>query len=184
MPVHISKIGSATAADAHSLGIARVRQEKSQWCWAACGEMLARHVLKTHIAQCDFVNTYTGGKGLCQDACQGIGNCNVPCQTSKIAGIYATKGMLCRPMPVPASATEICEQIVDARRPIMAMLTFDNLASHVLLITGYRATGSGPALYAIDTRDGYGEGWVDYGALLNAHGHGRWVSSWSDFRSK
>jgi hypothetical protein len=57
----------------------------------------------------------------------------------------------------------------------MAMLTYFNGAGHVVLITGYSQM---EMIYIIDTRPGYGEGWVDYSSLVHAQGYGAWTASW------
>jgi hypothetical protein len=158
------------------LPISRVEQAQSEWCWAACGEMIAKH-LYYKVNQCMFANAYLKGKAFCVDACLSPGKCNYPCQVDKIAGVYAQFQIACTFVGQPASPSRLAQEIIDAKQPIMAKLTFDNGAGHVVLLTGYSQNESGK-VYVIDTRADYGEGWLDYETLVQAHGYGAWTASW------
>ncbi len=164
---------STASADSRPLRITRVDQAKSEWCWAACGAMIASYLGLPGITQCKIVNNYLAGSESCIDACSDADKCNYPCAEEDISAQYDRVGIgsieVGRALELGEIATEI-----DATRPVLAMITFSAGASHVLLLTGY----SKGNVYAIDTRPGYGEAWLDYTVFKQAHGAGWWTASW------
>lgn len=177
MPTRPIAVAPAAVGDAFTqLPIARVQQAESEWCWAACGEMIGKYAGHSDLTQCKLANAYLQGTGFCVDACSQSSKCDAPCQLDRIARIYARFQIASTLMTGPVSPSTLAREIGSTRRPVMAMLTYHNGAGHVLLVTGY--SGQGAAVYVMDTRPGYGEGWIDYNALVQAHGAGAWTASW------
>jgi|CXWL01.1.fsa_nt_gi hypothetical protein len=161
------------------LQIGRVEQSMSEWCFAACGEMISKY-LALNTTQCLIANNYLKGFGSCNDACQNPSLCNAPCQIQKISNLYKKFGISSTYIDRPAEGKLIMQEVFNAQRPILALLTYMAGGSHVILITGWQPNGPhGPMVYAIDTRKNYGEGWYDYSAILQAqNAQGAWVGSW------
>lgn len=137
--------------------------------------MIARYVKLSRITQCVLANRYLAGSGYCIDACTDPVNCNSPCPQGDISVEYAKAGISSSPVAGAIDSHALWDEIT-SRRPVLAMLQYDSGASHVVLLTGSSQTGS---VYVIDTRPGYGEGWVDYTVFKQAHGHGAWTASWT-----
>jgi hypothetical protein len=157
------------------LPVTRVDQAESEWCWAACGEMIATYLKRPGFTQCVFANGYLAGSGYCLDACRDPDKCNSPCRQQDISIEYA-KAAIGSTLVVGAIDTQTLYNEIVARRPVLAMLQYQSGASHLVLLTGYSKTAS---VYVIDTRPGYGEGWVEYAVLQQAHGYGAWAASWT-----
>jgi hypothetical protein len=164
---------STASADSSPLSITRVDQTKSEWCWAACGAMIASYLRLPGVTQCKMVNNYLAGSESCVDACSGADNCNYPCAEEDISTQYGRVGIGSAEVGRALEPGEIVAEI-GATRPVLAMITFSAGSSHVLLLTGY----SKGNLYVIDTRPGYGEAWLDYTVFKQAHGAGWWTASW------
>jgi hypothetical protein len=160
------------------LPIKRIDQAQSEWCWAACGEMIATYLKRPSFTQCMFANGYLARTGYCVDACKDPGTCNSPCRQQDISIEYAKAGI--SSVLVPAAIdTQTLHDEVGARQPVLAMVQYQSGASHVVLLTGYSRTAS---VFVIDTRPGHGEGWIDYAALRQALGHGAWTTSWTGIK--
>jgi hypothetical protein len=137
--------------------------------------MIARYLKVPGITQCSLANGYLAGSGYCMDACKNSESCNFPCRQEDIVAEYAKAGISSNSVPFAIDLKALSMEIT-AGRPVLAMIDYNNNASHVVLLTGYSADAS---VYVVDTRPGYGEGWVDYMVLRQAHGYGAWTASWT-----
>jgi Papain-like cysteine protease AvrRpt2 len=172
-PIAPSGLGGAQSV---LLPVTRVQQAVSNWCWAACGEMIGRFLGLPGIDQCTLANSYLAGTGNCADACKDSSNCNSPCLYTDIEALYSKVGIACCFVQGPLKFSAVNDEIVNNRQPVLAMLSFGLGFNHFLLVTGCSSSGS---VYGIDSRPGYGEGWMTYATLLSAHGYGAWTSSWT-----
>jgi len=158
------------------LPVTRVQQAVSNWCWAACGEMIGRYLGLEGTAQCTLANNYLEGTANCVDACKDQANCNYPCLYTDIETVYSKVGIACCLVQGPLDFSVLNDEIVNNKRPVLAMLTFGAGFNHFLLVAGCNSSGS---VYAMDSRPGYGDSWMTYATLRSAHGYGAWTLSWS-----
>jgi len=167
------------------LAINSIEQTQSQWCWAACGAMVAEYLLKKKVDQCTVANIYIKkflAPSFSGDACLNPSNCNLPCQIDFLSGVYKLVNISSRLIPRPLSPNEIYRELYDYNRPIIAMIQYNNGAGHMLLLSGVHIqnTQDDIGIYVIDSRPNYSDGWIPYSALKSAWGYGSWIYSWAE----
>jgi hypothetical protein len=175
-PRPIATVTAADGSTSRALPIARIDQAESEWCWAACGEMIAKSLGLAGISQCVLANSYLAGTAYCVDACKDSSKCDYACAEDAISTVYTKAGIRSNYVASAVDPTVLASEIAGRKRPVLAMLHFNSGSSHVVLLTGYSPSGG---VYVLDTRLGYGEGWVDYTVFRQAHGYGSWIRSWT-----
>ena len=68
-PVKVPLGRSRTEGDGNTLRIARIEQAETYWCWAACGEMIARYFKIENLKQCEIVNRLLRRRNVSINAC-------------------------------------------------------------------------------------------------------------------
>lgn len=152
------------------LSIARVEQEASFWCWAACGVMVGRHFGR-NLRQCEIIKRcFTVAT-----ACSAPATANVPVTIPRITPELASWGLHNSRFPrLPAA--QIAAQI-DTGRPVIALVSLGvrgegNGVLHTVLITGIDQ--SRRMVHRIDPFPAGGSGWVGLDSM-------DWQMSWADF---
>lgn len=137
-----SQAATAGAADGELLPINWASQDRTNWCWIACCQMVFNSTGPTGLQQCDIASNTLGGDCCQPDACNVTGD-----SADVFDGYKYDYGAGAAPLP-PA---DIKAQI-DAKSPIEVYFDGGDHA-HVVLITGYYADG---AFQVLDPDSGYG----------------------------
>jgi hypothetical protein len=165
----------AAAPAAAILDVPYARQEQTEWCWAACSEMVARFLGNATVQQCELANFLHGQTDCCQTP--GSAACNRPCPVLGVGLVYQHLHINCVSQAGPVNLLVIAQEI-NARRPVEVGYLWTGGGGHVALIRGYTAQG----LLAVHD-PWFGSGTVTYPAVLLAYGRGQWAFSFGDFRS-
>ena len=157
------------------LDVPYFQQEQSEWCWAACAQMVAAYLGNVNVRQCELANFLHGQTSCCQvpdsDAC------NQPCPYEGIGQVYGHLSVNCISDAFPEIAQVIQRELL-AGRPVEVGFLWFGGGGHVALIRGSTAQG----VYAVHD-PAFGTGLVTYLSLYTAYGQGRWAYSFGGFRS-
>jgi Papain-like cysteine protease AvrRpt2 len=174
-PINIPPLapGAPGAAPSPMLPVPYIKQGQTNWCWAACCEMVFKYSQVNNVQQCDMA-TFTFG-----------GNC---CQTPSSAGcnqgqfpppIYANWGFLCDETDAALSQDDVKAEL-NAQRPVEVYYAWDGGGgAHVALIRGYYDNGD------FEVSDPwYGPGPHSYDDILNAcQNGGQWTMTYSNLHN-
>jgi hypothetical protein len=182
---------AAPAAPNNPLPISPVSQQESQWCWAACVEMVTGflHAAKT---QCEAVTQFPGTKPQgdpkpCADSnrFQAIG-----CDIDEMGQVWSSVNINFDLIPKPGKPVlHFADLVVEinAQRPIEVGIAWHHGGGHAILIKGYGEIDGKPAVWINDPLGATtmfgpkiqgGEGQMLLKDLREGYGKGRWVSSW------
>src|SRR5437660_1156600 len=78
---------------ARVLSVPWIKQEQTQWCWAACAQMVLRYYANLTVQQCDLANWLFGLSDCCAAPSSSL--CNRPCQVSDVCRVYNAFGLRC-----------------------------------------------------------------------------------------
>lgn len=152
---------------AASLSITRVQQAKSNWCWAACAEMVSTK-LKYNIKQNSIVTKIKGSE------------VNEGASDSEITNAlkYAVNYSYQVDCYDPYSYSKIQNNIARGL-PIVMKMKWNSGGAHALVINGYTSNQN---LILIDPASNCGTGYYSYTALINGttiqSGTGKYVLNW------
>lgn len=174
----VALLAAPSAAPA-SLTTPYVSQNQSNWCWAACFEMIRNCLNLPPRRQCEIVTRKTGIDccalpiGMAGPNDPGNPKC-YPDDTADTAGL----SLLVRDRVLQPQ--EIHDQIAGQQSPVEVSMQFTmaGVADHVLLIVGVAADGS---LHICDPWPAFGESTVDYSHLCNGYHQGTWNKTYISF---
>lgn len=178
MPLRVAR-GTTVVAPPPPLGAAVlnvpwIKQEQTQWCWAACAQMVLRYSGNLTVRQCDFVNWLFGLSDCCAAGSTSL--CNRPCQVADVCRVYSAFGLRCSYSNGTVSFGGLQFEI-DQGRPVEAGLAWTGGGGHVVIVRGWYDDGK------IHVNDPwYGHGAIPYSDLVNAYGQGTWFGTFTDLR--
>lgn len=150
-------------------------QEQSQWCWAACAQMVIRYHGTSKLRQCQLANGLFDLSGCCK--MPGSARCNRPCSIQQVSQVYDQWGI----QTIRRTSTVSFETIVseiEASRPVQVGLRWNTEGGHVVLVRGW----NGAKRLRVNDPADRGSRWVDYAYLKSAYGRGNWLWSWVGIR--
>jgi hypothetical protein len=172
---------AADSLPGDGLGILLITQTQTNWCWAACAQMVCGFYRPTvPVTQCQIVTAALGPAcGCC--AAPSSGPCNVTQATDQISALWnllsitgSFEGNAASPQDVAAS--------IHAGRPIECGVNWTGGGGHVILVTGANVDSSGTLwLYVLDPAGT--SGWIDYAHVVSAGGMGAWICTWYNLTS-
>ncbi len=158
------------------LGVDFVRQTQSQWCWAACTQMVASYLKVPDLKQCELANFLHNQTTCCVTGSST--DCDQPCQFEGIGLVYDQVGIDSiseRKIIYPQQL----QQELTARRPIEVGWLWNGGGGHVVLIVGMNANGMYQLLDPM-----FGTRICNYQAILLALGMGWWAYSFGVFKKR
>jgi len=152
--------------------VPQIFQERTEWCWAACAQMVLQFYGDASVQQCDLA-TQLFGEPCCANPDSPL--CNEPAQVPDLAGVYANRGRNAVLVPgyVPF---ETLQDEINANRPVELGFVFNNGTGHQVLVCGWNIDATGPYLLINDPQ--LGSGAVYYVNLQAAYGWGSWQWTW------
>src|SRR5437016_1161349 len=75
------------------LDVPYVRQEQTEWCWAACSQMVAAFFGNSAVKQCELANFLHNQTKCCQKPDSNA--CNQPAQYDDIGNVYTQLNINC-----------------------------------------------------------------------------------------
>lgn len=152
-----------TANAATTLRISFVKQEKTNWCWAATALMTGKCVYPSAVANQTQIVGYVKGSPVNEPATVDETANGTWYVTNEQIGFSGMRSSL--------SFSKI-KDYINKSRPIQPLVN-DGNSGHYYVIYGYNETSSGNYLYIVDPWDGYGK-YVLYSNFLNG--------TWNDSR--
>ena len=144
-----------------------VAQKQSNWCWAACFEMIRNCLHLPSLSQCQMATAYFGGN--CSQNPKSCNRAAFPDEADSDCGLRCTAtGVL----PLDEITAEI-----DLGRPVELQIDKQGDSGHVVLVVGY----SGDMLEIHDPLDGIGQKTVSYAVLQTGYDGGTWKRSYYRF---
>jgi hypothetical protein len=170
------------AAPRQLLPITYVRQEQSEWCWAACCQMVFAMNGKTNadgtpITQEQMASAMFGVN--CAGANGSSAACDKGCYPNQAYAYYSfacTQAMGALPATPAAGGNggPTCTGEIDAGRPVEVYYLWTQGNTHVALLVGYYDNGDFEVFDPL-----YGEASHSYQEVLTAYGRGSWAASYS-----
>ena len=166
-PIKISKL--KPRADT-ILPVPQIYQQQSNWCWAACTEMLCRFFGITNWNQCHFAQVLFGAD------CCGAPSSAVCNQPNWPENAFALVSILYSKHNFACSFWSVRHEISNSR-PMVCYYAWTGGGAHVAVIRGFYENGD------LDVNDpAYGQGRRTFNSILNAYGLGSWTISYTGIR--
>jgi hypothetical protein len=196
---HADTESFATAAPAvaaeHKLNVRRIRQLRSNWCWAACVDMVLNYYEQPEIRQCDVV-----GKKLDEPCCDDPFNAdyNVTCHQDDMRSVWEKLGIHSRShlgQPTGDNGWVGQNKLVDElnqQRPVELGLKWQGSGGHAIIVHGWKNSSNGMFFLVNDPLNWgdeevpelvNGKGKVLYDELREAYGMGKWRWTWTELES-
>jgi len=143
-------------AASKTLGVSEIDQNKSNWCWAACAQMIGSYFNSSAGKdQYDIVKKIKGNTndqtGSDSDICKAIR--------------YASGDTVTYKTSDSALSFSGCQTEIDDGDPFVAKLVGSDV-SHVVVVSGYK-TGSTNYLYVLDPSPNVGAQYFSYTGMVN-----------------
>ncbi len=160
------------------LNLPLIYQVQSEWCWAACANMVLRFCVNAQNSNCDIVNWLLNQTNCCS-ASNSI-SCNRNCQWADIEKIYTHWNITCTQINDNIPFNDIITEI-DNNRPVQIGYQWDFGGGHVVVAIGYNLSSDNKQyVYLNDPIRGHG--WYLYTNIINAGGKGKWVYTWKNVK--
>ena len=161
------------------LAIPRVEQTQTNWCWAACAEMVLHYFGKSALAQCDFATFLVNDPSCCTAPSSPM--CDTRCEYDEVGLVYGHWGIQAT-LVRSAVTFDTLVQELKSQQPVEVGIIWAGGGGHLVLVV--QATDSnGQALVVVrDPRPDYSFNVLQYGELLTAHGYGVWDATWTGIR--
>ncbi|TPI27755.1 hypothetical protein FJW07_31280 [Mesorhizobium sp. B3-1-9] len=151
------------------LAVEFASQEQSNWCWAACCQMVFHFLAVNKLSQCDLAS-----EEFACSCCSAPSSpqCNKPLWPD---GVYRHYHVPFVQKAQALTFVQVKEQI-DANRPVEAYIEWNGSGAHVILLAGYYDNGDvvvmdplsdGPARKSLDS-------------VRDADGMGQWTMTYVD----
>lgn len=154
------------------LSVAYIAQEQTNWCWAACCQMVFQFDGVAGVQQCDMATAQFGGNCCAAPSSSMCNQGNWPENT------YGHYGFNCSRSNIPFTPGSLQAEI-DAGRPVECYYAWAGGGAHVALICGYYPNGD---LEVNDPWSAYGKGRRSYSYVLTAYGLGTWSITYSNLQ--
>lgn len=171
--------GGPPGAAANPLTVPYQHQQQTEWCWAACAEMVFRFYGRVFGQQCDLADWLHGPAGCCANP--GSGACNKACAPSDVALVYRNwrvrSSFVYGPILFPDLEAEI-----QTGQPVEVCWHQAGGTRHVVLVIGTQTNILGQWVRMHDPRQKVSRRQVLYNDLLTARGRGSWIFTWTGLR--
>jgi len=181
---------TAPAQPNNPLQISPVLQKESQWCWAACVEMVTAF-LSNPQQQCQAVTNLLTAGNPCSNSHDFR---EIGCSILKMAEVWKSVGVNSKLIratddeDLPALEFDKLKTEINANRPIEVGISWHGgRGGHAMIVKGYGKIGGLDSVWINDPLGATskfgsnvkgGEGQILFKDLMEAHGYGAWVCSW------
>lgn len=185
MPLGVKKGKSinfgAPFPNAKIINVPQIAQEQSNWCWAACLEMVLHYYGERAVQQCEFANELFDRSDCCSEASSP--DCNKPCQLEDISNLYQSRNIYSKFVDENVAFSTLQAEI-DAGRPVeIVFYEKRKTRGHLVIVSGWSITEMEEFVYINDPKDSNGSSRiVAYSELLDAYEEGKWFYTWVEIR--
>ena len=145
-------------------------QEQTQWCWAACAEMIMLFLGINHLRQCNIA-ALEFGANCC--VMPGSSVCNRPWYVDRP---LHRQSIQCYFFNSAINFASVQNE-VNVNQPPIVNYQWTNGGGHVAVLSGYYDDGD---IYILDPW--YGAGARNYQFVLNGYGLGQWAYTYYGIR--
>ena len=157
------------------LDVPYIVQEQTEWCWAACSQMVAAFLGNADVKQCELANFLHEQTKCCDKP--DSDSCNQPCPYEGIGQVYGHLNVNCISQTGRVNGHVLLREFA-ANRPVEIGFLWYGGGGHVVVLHGVTAAG------LIAVSDPWnGTGLATYIYLAGAYGQGVWAYSFGDFRN-
>jgi hypothetical protein len=173
IPIHVTRLGAvarplpaegAPPGAPRLLDVPYIPWFQSEWCWAACCEMVFKYYGIANVEQCEMAS-YEFGAACCADPSDGL--CRRPAWPDNV---YDHWGISYTPYEAAFSPQDVQTEI-DRRRPIHPYYLWQGGAGHIAVICGYYPNGD---LAVNDPWPNIGASRHTFNDVLAGYGFGSW----------
>ena len=155
------------------LPVPYIEQAKSQWCWAACVDMVLALYQNPGVEQCDMASWLFHP----EECCGKRRACNYPCHESDMCRVYAQWRVDCNFVVQPVSF-ETLQYEIDAGRPVEVGMYQGSKVRHAGIVFGYYKMDGRDFVWFHNPREGVGTLDISYQGLVRAG----WIWTWTLLR--
>lgn len=162
---------SFVSAASYKVSVKKYAQEKSNWCWAACSQMMGNYYLKNYSQST-----------ICKHVKGKVVNKGASLKEVTKALQYSTKKPVVQGGRI---AFKGIRKALKNKKPLVLRMQWNVGGGHVYVVSGAR-DASGPqlkGLYLINPVKGHANAWAGYASLVNgvslASGTGYYSHSWT-----
>lgn len=155
------------------LNIPAIKQEQTNWCWAACAKMTTDYYGNDLPRQCDFVNWLFKQTKCCQNG--STAQCNRTASDPQITSVYTQWGINSTYKGNQVTFANLQEQI-SVDHPVEIGWSWHGGGGHVVLVVGCTSSANVDYVYVNDPWTG--QSLITYASLKSGQGHGIWDASW------
>lgn len=166
----------------------RFSQERLQWCWAACAQMVATFYNR-NSRQCRFASFLFNEDGCCSEGMSFNSDCDQSCDGDDVALIYNQMGLSATRRHFAVRFSDVVSELRNGR-PVEVGLkwTRDQLrGGHLVIVYGF-SPGENSEDGWVRVNDPWDEfqpqGEIRYSYLLAAYGMGVWSDTWINIREQ
>jgi hypothetical protein len=170
-PEAVAPTGAGAGPSALSYPL--IEQEKSNWCWSACTQMVERGRMMSMRSQCEIASSLLDIADCC-----GSGECNTLADAGQITRELQARFPGSRPSAMLDMADLIRELTVFKKAVLVGWQWSQSEGGHVVLVYGVAQVGGERRFLVRDPLPGSGRVQMTYLALRTANGTGTWVNTW------
>lgn len=159
-----------------NLDVRGIEQEHTNWCWAACAEMVLDHFQMPFVRQCDLANSAFGSTRCCNN----LPACNKGLSDARITYLWQTYGLTTARYITDKLNCEALKVELNAGRPIELGFSYSSTTGHVIIAFGWGKTKSSEVYFLVNDPD-YPSGTksvIYCSALLDRSIKGSWDATW------
>jgi hypothetical protein len=166
------------------LPVPRIRQEQTNWCWAAAADMVADRYGMPEVRQCRLAQDLFN---LIPDCCRpenavNLETCNKGCDVEDVAPVYLSLGIGAQFTDGLVTFVDLVSEINDCRPVQVAFQWSGGPGGHVALVIGYGHDQDGYFFVVNDPLDQFQMALVRFDSLISAYGQGEWFWTWTDIQ--
>jgi hypothetical protein len=168
----VPKRASAGTALPIPPGLLQKGEEQTEWCWAACVQLVVGYRDPAHPKQqCELANAVLRLGGNC---CAAPEPCNDGLEVQEVDKLFHDVKILSQRVGTALSAQVLKVQL-DALRPVGIGLNW----GHMVLVHGWKP-GQGADQFLVYDPIGPADGTLSHADLVDYGGAGAWATSWEN----
>lgn len=158
------------------LNVPMIMQEQTQWCWAACTQMVTQYYDDDLATQCDFVNWNFGQTTCCSNGRSSA--CNRPLPRARVVAVFGHWGINSTWSATPMATFIQLQQQISVGAPLRISWSWTGGGGHAVMIIGTTVNAGVASVYVNDPWNG--ASLMTYTELTTARGLGQWAATWLD----
>jgi hypothetical protein len=163
-------------------GFNLILQEKANWCWAACADMILDFYGASLVTQCRIVNNFftrDGARSCCRPENNEV--CDEGCNKEDIKTVYDRFSFSALFIEESITFQKLALEI-NAGRPVQVGYKWNSRGFHVAVVIGWRRGAHGDVVFIHDPLEEFAQGQVFFEDLQSAYDRGEWIWTWTNLQ--